>query len=55
MKQTFYTIYDPQNYKSKNKSTKGSVTKELIKLNELYKSGALTKGEFEKAKKKVLK
>ena len=45
----------PENYKSKNKSTKGSVTKELIKLNELYKSGALTKEEFEKAKKKVLK
>ena len=45
----------PQNYKSKNKSTKDSVTKELIKLNELYKSGALTKEEFEKAKKKVLK
>ena len=45
----------PQNYKSKNKSTKGNVTKELIKLNELYKSGALTKEEFEKAKKKVLK
>ena len=45
----------PQNYKSKSKSTKGNVTKELIKLNELYKSGALTKEEFEKAKKKVLK
>ena len=45
----------PQNYNLKNKSTKGNVTKELIKLNELYKSGALTKEEFEKAKKKVLK
>ena len=45
----------PQNYNSENKSTKGNVTKELIKLNELYKSGALTKEEFEKAKKKVLK
>jgi hypothetical protein len=45
----------PQNYKSKNNNKKGSVTKELIKLNELYKSGALTKEEFERAKKKVLK
>ena len=44
-----------KNYNLKNKSTKGNVTKELIKLNELYKSGALTKEEFEKAKKKVLK
>ena len=27
---------------------------QLEKLNELYKSGALTKEEFEKAKKKIL-
>ena len=45
----------PQEYKSEKTNTKNSVTKELIKLNELYKSGALTKEEFEKAKKKVLK
>ena len=31
-----------------------SVTKQLKDLNELYKSGALTKEEFEKAKKKLL-
>ena len=38
---------------SKNKSGKNIVA-ELEKLNELYKSGALTKEEFEKAKKKIL-
>ena len=31
-----------------------SVAKQLKDLNELYKSGALTKEEFEKAKKKLL-
>ena len=31
------------------------ITDQLKKLNDLYKSGALTKEEFEKAKKKVLK
>ena len=39
--------------KSKNKSGKNIVA-ELEKLNELYKSGALTKEEFEKAKKTIL-
>ena len=39
--------------KSKNKSGKNIVA-ELEKLNELYKSGALTKEEFKKAKKKIL-
>ena len=38
---------------SKNKSGKNIVA-ELKTLNELYKSGALTKEEFEKAKKKIL-
>ena len=32
-----------------------NIAEELIKINELYKSGALTKEEFEKAKKRVLK
>ena len=45
----------PQNNKSNNKNTKSNVTKELLQLNDLYKSGVLTKEEFEKAKKKVLK
>ena len=31
-----------------------SLSKELDKLNELLKSGALTQEEFEKAKKKIL-
>ena len=38
-----------------NLSTEDSkLSDELNKLNELYKSGALTKEEFEKAKKKML-
>jgi|TARA_B110000438_G_scaffold267610_1_gene282567 hypothetical protein len=36
------------------KTTSSNLTKELDKLNELYKSGALTKEEFTKAKKKLL-
>jgi len=32
----------------------GDLTEQLKALNELYKSGALTKEEFEKAKKKLL-
>ena len=31
-----------------------NIADELTKINELYKSGALTKEEFEKAKKKIL-
>tara|TARA_A100001388_G_C28751560_1_gene492482 strand:- start:588 stop:1538 length:951 start_codon:yes stop_codon:yes gene_type:complete len=38
----------------KIKFSNGNLSEELIKLNELYKSGALTKEEFEKAKKRVL-
>tara|TARA_B100000029_G_scaffold59491_1_gene53528 strand:+ start:3695 stop:4252 length:558 start_codon:yes stop_codon:yes gene_type:complete len=38
----------------KKKSNKGNISKELKELNELYKSGVLTKEEFEKAKKKLL-
>jgi len=37
-----------------NISDSGSLTEQLKALNELYKSGALTKEEFEKAKKKLL-
>ena len=36
------------------KTTSSNVTKELEKLNELYKSGALTEEEFKKAKNKIL-
>lgn len=35
-------------------SNKNKLTDEIIKLNQLYKSGILTKEEFEKAKKRVL-
>ena len=38
----------------KQKSNDVNISKELKDLNELYKSGALTKEEFEKAKKKLL-
>jgi hypothetical protein len=31
-----------------------NLSDELVKLNELYKTGALTEEEFEKAKKKLL-
>ena len=40
-------------YTSKQKS--GDISGQLEKLNDLYKSGVLTKEEFERAKKKVLK
>ena len=36
------------------KTTSSGLTQQLKDLNEMYKSGALTKEEFEKAKKKVL-
>ena len=37
-----------------NVSQTDQLSKELEKLNELYKSGALNQEEFEKAKKKIL-
>ena len=41
---------------NKKKDTyKTSIVSELEKLNELFKSGAITKKEFEAAKKKLLK
>ena len=43
------------NKNSKNINLKKNVADELIKINELYKSGVLNKEEFEKAKKKILK
>ena len=36
------------------KSTKNELSDELLKLSELFKSGALTEEEFEKAKKRIL-
>ena len=40
--------------KSKVKTDNNDLIKQLKALNELYKSGALTKEEFEKAKNKLL-
>ena len=37
-----------------NPKNKASISSQLIKLNELFKSGVLTKDEFEKAKKRIL-
>ena len=36
------------------KSTKNELSDELLKLSELFQSGALTEEEFEKAKRKIL-
>ena len=56
----FNQIID-NSFKSKNKSNKGTPAKkdsdfinQIQQLNELYKSGVLSKDEFEKAKKKIL-
>ena len=46
-----------KNYKKekiKNKVDDNNIVDQLNSLNELYKSGVLTKEEFEKAKKKIL-
>ena len=43
------------NTNSKDFDSNKSIANELIKINNLYKSGAITKEEFEKAKKKILK
>ena len=40
--------------KKKIEFSSDNIAEELIKINELYKSGALTKEEFEKAKKRIL-
>ena len=48
-------IENDQNTKSSlSTETNDSLVEEIKKLNELYKSGVLTKEEFEKAKKKLL-
>ena len=43
------------NKNSESLSLDKGIANELIKINNLYKSGAITKEEFEKAKKKILK
>ena len=50
-----YVASKPKKKQKKIKYSNENVANELIKLNELYKSGALTKEEFEKAKKRILK
>jgi multidrug resistance efflux pump len=40
--------------KKEKKTDNSNISKQLKTLNNLYKSGALTKEEFEKAKKKLL-
>ena len=50
-----FIIENDQNTKSSlSTETNDSLVEEIKKLNELYKSGVLTKEEFEKAKKKLL-
>ena len=49
-----YIVSKEKKKKKKMNFSNNNIAAELIKLNELYKSGALTKEEFEKAKKKVL-
>ena len=41
-------------YNKQIKGTRKNITKELSVLNNLYKSGAINKKEFNKAKKKIL-
>ena len=43
-----------ENENDKLKVGDENLSDELVKLNELYKTGALTEEEFEKAKKKLL-
>ena len=42
------------NFSKKMKNKKKNISQDLIKLNDLYKSGAITKNEFQKAKNKIL-
>ena len=44
----------PNKSKKKFKPKSNGLTEQLIQLDKLYKSGALTKDEFDKAKKKIL-
>mgnify|MGYP001480846376 CR=1 FL=1 len=49
-----YIVNKEKKKPKKVKFLNNNIAEELIKLNELYQSGALSKEEFEKAKKKVL-
>ena len=47
-------ILEKDIYNLSNQGEKKNITEDLEKLNELYKSGAITKEEFKKAKDKIL-
>ncbi len=47
-------IYSSTTSTNTSSESSSSVVDDLNELNDLYKSGALTKEEFEKAKKKIL-
>tara|TARA_B100000579_G_scaffold432483_1_gene449403 strand:- start:2158 stop:2421 length:264 start_codon:yes stop_codon:yes gene_type:complete len=47
-------LEDENNVEENSQNNSKNLTKELNNLNELLKSGVLTKDEFEKAKKKIL-
>ncbi len=45
----------PNNYENENSElSDNNLSDKLVKLNELFKNGVLTKEEFEKAKKKLI-
>ena len=47
-------LKDSKKIKMKKKLKNNKIVDQLESLNDLYKSGVLTKEEFEKAKKKIL-
>ena len=54
LKAVSYGIKAKQKNKPDKKFKKKNITSELLNLNNLYKTGAITKEEFKKAKKKIL-
>ena len=47
-------VYSDITSTSRSSESSSNIVDNLNKLNDLYKSGVLTKDEFEKAKKKIL-
>ena len=54
LKAVSYGIKAKQKNKPVKKFKKKNITNDLLKINNLYKTGAITKKEFQKAKKKIL-
>ena len=54
LKAVSYGIEAKQKNKSSKNLKKKNITNDLLNLNNLYKTRAITKKEFEKAKKKIL-